>query len=144
MKRIKIIVSLILAMCLTFCAVGCGQSDEFEDFDPIGVRIVENAAGAQYETNIDDKEITQKLWNRFIDLDIDDEEEGEIGSAYIYLCFYDDSETTLGVFTIYENGSCCLGEDFDTFYVVDDGVQVYIDLCDIYTEYTNNNEKETA
>ncbi len=140
MKNIKSLISIFVIICLCFCMAGCGEKDEFENFDPIGVRVVENAAGVQYETNIDDKAVTQRLWNRFIDLDIDEDEEGEMGSAYIYLCFYDDSETTLGVFTIYENGSCCLGEDFDTFYVVEDGVQVYLDLSEIYTEYTNNKQ----
>ncbi|MDO4607822.1 MAG: hypothetical protein Q4B40_01350 [Clostridia bacterium] len=139
MKNIKSIISVFVICCLCFCMIGCAEDDEF---DPIGVRVVENISGKQYEGSVNDKETTQKLWNRFIDLDIDEEEKGEMGTAYIYFCFYDDAGSNLGIFTMYENGSCCLGEDFETFYVIPDGVQVYTDLCGIYTEYKQNNKEK--
>ena len=49
--------------------------------------------------------------------------------------FYDENEDTFLIFTIYENGSCCLGEDYEDFYKVTDGRQKYIDLCDLYSSF---------
>ncbi len=140
MKKIKLAVSVILAFCLMLCLLGCAETDEFEGFDPIGVRVVENVSGVTYQTDIDDKEYVDKLWNKFKRLDTDDYEDGEMGSSYIYMCFYD-AEQTLAVFTMYNNGSCCLGEDFKTFYAIKNGVQAYLDFCEIHTEYLDTSGK---
>lgn len=141
MKKIKSLLAVILTLCLAFCFAGCG--DEYDNFEPVGVQIIESIAGVQYEVNIDDLKTTKKMWSTFDTLTIDTEKEAEMGSAYLYLCFYDEDQSTLGIFTIYDNGSCCLGEDFQTFYAVDNGEQVYLDLCDIYTEYVSENRNES-
>lgn len=138
MKKIKIIFSILLAIGLLICTAGCAEADDFNGFDPTAVRVVEKAEGVQYDTTIEDKEVTQKLWNRFKEIDISEEPDGTIGSAYIYLCFYNDNDSRLGVFTLYDNGSCCLGEDFNTLYTVANGRETYLDLCDIYDEYVNS------
>ena len=49
--------------------------------------------------------------------------------------FYDEDKSTLLIFTIYDNGSCCLGREYEEFYTVEDGRQKYIDLCEFYEAY---------
>ncbi len=132
MRLFKNILAIIISVCLIFCLVGC--DDEYDNFNPVGVRVVEAIGGAQYETQIDDEKTAKKMWKIFDTLSID-ETKAEMGTAYIYLCFYNEDQSTLGIFTIYENGACCLGEDFETLYNVIDGENVYLELCDIYTEY---------
>ncbi len=133
MKLLKNVIALFLAFCLMLCLVGCG--DEYDDFKPVGVRVVESIGGTQYETMIEDEEIAKQMWNTFEDIEIDIETEAEMGSSYLYMCLYNEDQSTLAIFTIYENGACCLGEDFTTFYTVTDGINVYLELCDIYTSY---------
>ncbi len=136
MKLLKNTVIFILGICLLLSFTGCGQKDEYDSFDPVGVRVVESIGGTQLETVIDDEEIAKKMWNVFDTLTIDTEKRGEMGSSYIYMCFYSEDQSTLGIFTIYENGACCLGEDFSSFYTVYDGENVYMELLDIYTDYS--------
>ncbi len=138
MKIFKSLLSIVISVCLALCMVGCG--DEYDNFDPVGVRIVESIGGSQFETVIDDAKTAKKMWKVFDTLVIDDTTPAEMGTAYIYMCFYNEDQSTLGIFTVYENGACCLGEDFKTFYNVDDGEKVYLELCDIYTEYEADNK----
>ena len=138
MNNLKRVIAVIMSVCLMLCFVGCGEGDEYDNFDPVGVRVVESIGGTQFETVIDDEKITKKMWNTFDNLVIDTESRGEMGSSYIYMCFYNEDQSTLGIFTIYENGACCLGEDFERFYTVTDGEEIYMELCDIYTSYNAN------
>lgn len=133
MKEIKKIIALLLMLCFMFCMTGC--KDEFDNFDPVGLRVVDCIRGTQYETEIDDEDMADQLWEKFKSLDIDTETPSEMGTSYLYMCFYSEDQSTLAIFTIYDNGACCLGEDFETFYTVNDGVAAYMELCDIYTSY---------
>ena len=135
MKKIKSTLAILLSVLLLFCMVGCGEGDAYDNFVPAGVRVVESINGAQFETLVEDAAIAQKMWDKFDDLTIDTETRGEIGSGYLYMCFYNADQSTLAIFTIYDNGSCCLGEDFASFYTVEDGANMFVELCDIYTEY---------
>lgn len=141
MKIFKNVLVIVISACLLLCMVGCG--DEYDNFKPVGVRVVESIAGSQYETLIDDAKTAQKMWKVFDTLVIDESTTAEMGTAYIYMCFYNEDQSTLGIFTIYENGVCCLGEDFKTFYTVEDGVNVYLELCDIYTAYEPDKDTES-
>ena len=136
MKNIKKILALVVAVCLMFCMTACGEGDEYDNFDPVGVRVVETIGTAQFETVIEDKETTQKMWETFDQLSINTEKRAEMGSSYIYMCFYNEDESTLAVFTIYENGACCLGEDFSSFYEVYDGEEEFMKFYEIYTSYS--------
>ncbi len=137
MKILKNTVVLILSICLLLTFVGCAEKkDEYDSFEPVGVTVVESIGSTQYETSIDDKEIAQKMWNVFANLELNLDERGEMGSSYIYMCFYNEDQSTLAIFTIYENGDCCLGEDFSNFYTVYNGEDVYMELLDIYTDYS--------
>lgn len=136
MKILKNTVILIISLCLLFNCVGCGQEDELDSFEPVGVTVVESIGTTQFETNIDDPKIAKKMWDVFANLDINLDERGEMGSSYIYMCFYNEDQSTLAVFTIYENGVCCLGEDFSSFYKVYNGEDIYMQLLDIYTDYS--------
>ena len=141
MKILKNALTVIISICLVFCLVGCG--DEYDNFDPVGVSIVESLSGKQYETLIDDEKTAKKMWRIFDSLVVNDDAEAELGTAYIYMCFYNEDKSTLGIFTIYENGTCCLGEDFETLYTVNDGENVYMELCDIYTAYEADDSTES-
>lgn len=142
MKILKNVCAILLIVSLSLGLIGCAEGDEYDNFDPVGVRVVEAISGAKYETVIEDEKTTKKMWNQFDSLVIDTEKRGEMGTAYLYMCFYNEDQSTLGIFTIYENGSCCLGEDFENFYTVQNGENIYLELCDIYTEYEAENETD--
>lgn len=136
MKILKKTTALLLLLCLMLCASGCADDyEDYNNFKPAGVYIVDCINGENYETNIDDADYADKMLKEFKKLEIDTATEGEIGSAYLYMRFYDEDQSTLLIFTIYENGSCCLGEDYEEFYKVTNGRQKYIDLCDMYATY---------
>ena len=138
MNICKKIVTLMLAMALCFCIVGCGEESEYPDYDnfePAGVYIVDLIGGEKYKKNIDDPEFAKTMFEAFDALEVKTEEEGEIDAAYLYLRFYNADLSTYIIFTIYENGSCCLGEEFKDFYKVENGRQAYIDLCELYESY---------
>ncbi len=135
MKIFKNTIIFVLSICLLVSFVGCGEKDEYDSFEPAGVLIVESIGGTQFETNIEDEELTKKLWDTFDNLYIDLEQRGKMGSSYIYMCFYNEDESTLAIFTIYENGACCLGEDFENFYTVQNGEDAYMEFAELYTDY---------
>ena len=138
MNILKRAIALILVLCLAFCTVGCAGEEKYEEYDnfkPAGVYIVDCISGKQYETHIEDEKYANVMLDAFKELTIDTNTEGEIGAAYLYLRFYDETQSTMLIFTIYDNGSCCLGEDYQEFYTVEDGMQKYIDLCELYEEY---------
>lgn len=137
MNSLKKIFALLLAMCLILCVVGCEESYEpYDNFEPAGVLVIDYLNGTKYETHIDDADYAEVMLKEFKKLDINTLEEGELDSAYLYLRFYDEDQSTLLIFTIYENGSCCLGEEYDELYKVTDGRQKYIDLCALYESYS--------
>lgn len=136
MKKLKNIIAIVLSLCIVFCVTGCSEeTDPYDNFKPIGVYVVENMGSRQFESHIEDKELTQKMWQVVDKLNIDETKRGSMGSAYIYMCFYDENESTLGIFTIYENGSCCVGEEFENFYTVVDGENVFMEFYNLYTSY---------
>ncbi len=147
MKIIRLAISVLLAISLTLCLFGCSElpaDDGLDSFEPVGVVVVERTAFGSYKTQIDDLETTQKLWERFRELEIKEDTSATKGSAYVYLCFYDESQNNLGIFTIYDNGSCCVGENLTTFYTVENGVQAYLDFGNIYKEYYETLEENKS
>lgn len=136
MKILKKYIAIILTLGLMLCLVGCSERyDAYDNFNPAGVLIVDCLNGVQYETDIDDADFADKMLSAFKKLNIDTSTEGEIGTAYLYMEFYDEDKSTLLIFTIYDNGSCCLGREYEEFYTVEDGRQKYIDLCEFYEAY---------
>lgn len=136
MNTLKRIMTSILVVCLVFCAVGCAETDEtYDNFKPAGVLIVDCISGDQHETNIENADYAQQMLDAFEELTIDTNTAGEMGTAYLYMRFYDESQTTFLIFTIYDNGSCCLGEEFYDFYTVVNGRQAYVDLCELYESF---------
>ena len=51
MKILKNLLTIVISVCLVFSLVGCG-ADEYDNFDPVGVRVVESISGTQFETLI--------------------------------------------------------------------------------------------
>ena len=139
MNTLKRTLALITVIALMLFSVGCSESnDDYDNFKPAGVFIVDCMGEDKYETDIDNAEHAEEMLNEFKKLEIDTDSEGEIGSAYLYMRFYDENSDTFLIFTIYENGSCCLGEDYENFYKVTDGRQKYIDLCGLYESYESD------
>lgn len=140
MNNLKKSFVLILALCLLALTTGCGENsyDEYDNFSPSGVYVVDCINGENYETDIENADAAEKILSEFKKLDINTEVDGEMSTSYLYLRFYDEEKDTFLIFTIYDNGACCLGEDFEEFYVVTGGRQAYIDLCDLYAEYIEN------
>lgn len=140
MNCLKKSFALILTVCILLLTVGCGEKsyDEYDNFSPAGVYVIDCINGANYETNIEDADAAEKILSEFKKLDINTSVDGEMSTSYLYLRFYDEEKATFLIFTIYDNGACCLGEDFEEFYTVTGGRQAYIDLCDLYAEYTEN------
>ena len=136
MNIFKKITTLVLTLCLIFCVVGCAEKyEKYDNFKPTGVYIVDCINGTQYKIDIDDAVYAQIMLDEFKKLDVNTSVEGEIDSSYLYLRFYNEDQSTFIIFTIYENGSCCLGEEFQDFYTVTGGRQAYIDLCNLYESY---------
>ena len=137
MNTFKKIFALLLALCCAFCVVGCEEKyDKYDDFEPAGVLVVDCINGNQYEKNIDNADFAEDMLNEFKRLDIDTDTDGKMGYSYLYMRFYDENQSTFLIFTIYDNGSCCLGEEYYDFYTVTNGRQAYIDLCEFYESYS--------
>ena len=133
-KSIAVILALAVCLCFVGCSTGSGY-DDYDDFEPAGVYIIDLIGGTKYPTNIDDPKFAQTMFDAFEALDIDTNTAGQIDASYLYLRFYNEDLSTYIIFTIYENGSCCLGEEFKEFYTVKNGRQAYIDLCELYESY---------
>lgn len=133
MNSLKRAIALLLVVCVAFCLVGCG--DAYSKFKPTGVDIIDRISDDQYEYSIDDEEITTQMWKIFKGLEIYENDEAELGEAYLHMTFYNENRATEAVFTIYENGSCCMGYDYQTLYTVENGRSAYIELCELYESY---------
>lgn len=127
-----------MVACVMLCFAGCG--DEYDNFKPAGVYIIDYISGTQYEYIVDDQETAEKMWKYFDKLEIYENEEAEIGGAYLFMKFYNKDGSTEAIFTIYENGSCCLARDYETLYTVENGRSAYIDLVEIYESYVPEKE----
>ena len=138
MNIFKKSMALIMTICLALYVTGCGQEasyPEYDNFEPAGVYINDFMGGEHYEKDIDDPAFAKKMFEKFDSLEINTDQEGELDSAYLYLRFYNEDYSTLIIFSIYENGSCCLGEEFENLYKVKDGRQAYIELVKLYESY---------
>lgn len=134
MKTLKKFTALLLCICFVLCLSGCGN-DVYDNFKPAIVEIVDCIGGDRYEYVIEDEELAKKMWKKFDSLTINEDETADAGSAYLYLEFYNKDKSTKAIFTIYENGVCCLGDDYETFYTVEKGRTAYVELCEIYETY---------
>ncbi len=130
MKTTKSVILTVVAIFMIF-AVGCGS----DGFKPTNLEM-EIAGNTDYTATkiCSDKKTTEKVWSLCTDILIDYDAEGEMGTEYIYVAFFDDDVKEYGVFTLYSNGSCCLAEDFDTFYKVKGGEKLYEKLFDYYKD----------
>lgn len=133
MNIFKRVTALLLVVCVAVCLVGCG--DAYSKFKPAGVDIIDRINGEQYEYSIDDEKTATEMWKIFKGLEIYEDDEAELGQAYLHMTFYNEDGSTEAVFTIYENGSCCLGYDYQTLYTVEGGRTAYIELCELYESY---------
>ncbi len=132
MKRVKSLISIILIFCFALSLAGCAE----DDFKPTGITVVENINGIKYEYPIENEAAVKKLWDKIADIEYDEEEAlGTKGSSYYYFYFYNADKDKRLIFTIYDNGSFCLDEEFDKLYVMSDGVQLYLDLEEMCKPY---------
>lgn len=133
MKKLKSAAIMLIAVCM-FLITGCG--DEFTptsmEFDIVG-----NSTYSATKV-CDDQKLTREVWKLCTDVIIDYDTEGEMGTEYIYVAFFDDQTDDYGVFTLYSNGSCCLAEEFDVFYSVKNGEKIYQELLEYYEQLPEN------
>lgn len=142
MKTLKKFTALLLGVCLIFCFVGCGDSDDaYDNFKPVGVEVIDCVRGDNYEVNIEDEDTAKELWSLYKSLEINEDSTAEMGTSYLYLRFYNKDASVEAIFTIYENGACCLGTEYETFYTVTGGSAAYIDMCEIYEMYVAEQEQ---
>lgn len=146
MNILKKGIAVFIALTLVLSLVGCAQGDdELSGFEPVGVRVVESIGGYTYDEVIEDKEFAQQLWDMYLDIDIDTETEAEMGSAYFYMCLYNEDQSTLMVFAIYDNGVCCFEDDnFNTLYTVENGEEVYQDFVECYSNYSSESTENSS
>lgn len=136
MNCLKKIIVLLLVCCTAFCCVGCGdrlvRGDTNYDLDIAGVYIEDYTGGRRYRYLIDDAKEAKQIFDAYLDLKIKDDPSAKAGASYITFRFYNEDVSEEALFTIYENGSCCIGRDYDTFYTVEKGRTAYMDLAELY------------
>lgn len=131
MRKAKSLILAFIAV-LTVFAVGCTNSDEFMPTN-LEMKTAGNSEYTAVKVCTDEKTV-KKIWSLCTDILIDYDTEGEMGTEYVYVAFFDDDVNEYGVFTLYNNGSCCLAEDFDTFYKVKGGENLFEKLFDYYKQ----------
>lgn len=129
---LKKIVASLLAACMIVSIAGCGGKTVEKTFVPAGVYIVDYINQKEYKYIIDDKEVATELWQKYATLEFAEDTTAEVGASYLLLRFYNEDVSEEVLFTIYENGSCCLGRDYDTVYKVENGRTAYVELVEIY------------
>lgn len=130
MKTLKAI-AITLVVVFTLLASGCGETN----FSPNSMEMEQHASGVDVVVKAsNDKKLTKNVWNLCTNVVIDETTEGEMGAEYIYVAFFSDKTKDYAVFTLYSNGSCCLGEEFDVFYEVKNGKEIYDELLEYYNE----------
>lgn len=144
MKTFRKITIFLLVISTVFCFVGCGErftrSDrlsEAQEIDVAGVYIEDYTGGKRYRYLIDDKTDANEIFNEFLSFDYQEDSTAKAGASYILFRFYDKEWKKECVYVIYENGVCCIGRDYDTFYTIENGRTVYMDLADMYENSEN-------
>lgn len=137
MKTLKKITSLLIVVGVMLSLIGC--KSDYDKFKPVGVYLVDCINEEKYEYIIEDKDTANRMWDVFYDLEIYEDAEAEMGTAYLFVKFYDEDLSEV-IFTIYENGTCCLNRDYKTFYTAENGRTAYIQLCSIYESYEATSE----
>jgi len=127
LKGIAITLSLVCVLML----VGCGESN----FSPDSFEMEYRTSQSKTEVKASsDEKLVNKVWKLCTGVSIDEAAEGEMGNEYIYVAFFNKNTEDYAVFTLYSNGACCLGEEFDVFYQLRDGEKIYKELLEIYNE----------
>lgn len=132
MNFLKKIATVLLVACMTVSLIGCGEKEVNNTFTPAGVYIVDYINSKEYKYIIDDPEVAAQMWQKYSTLNIIEDETAQVDASYLFLRFYNEDVSAEVIFTIYENGTCCLGRDYQTLYKVENGRTAYVELVEIY------------
>ena len=138
MKLLKKSVAIIMILCMVLSFAGCSKTT-YSNFDPSYAYLVDAINGETYEYEILSEEVVDEMWTIFQNLELEESDTAEKGEAYVLIKFYDKDENTI-MFTIYNNGTCCLNRDYDVFYSSENGRSAYADLSKIFETYAGTNE----
>lgn len=131
MKVFTKIVAVLMAICMFVCLVGCTKEVD-NSFVPAGVYVIDYINETEYKYVIDDPEATAKIWQKYATLTMTEDATAEIDTSYLLLRFYNEDVSEEVVFTIYQNGTCCLGRNYDELYKVENGRTAYVELVELY------------
>ena len=86
---------MALAVCICFvgCSTGSGY-DDYDDFEPAGVYIIDLIGGTKYPTNIDNPKFAQTMFDAFESLEIDTNTEGKIDIPTLVTLYMQASDFT--------------------------------------------------
>ncbi|MBQ2933949.1 MAG: hypothetical protein IJE02_05015 [Clostridia bacterium] len=131
MKYFKKIVAVLLVASMCISLVGCTK-EVGNSFVPAGVYIIDYINETEYKYVIDDVEATATIWQKYATLTMSEDDTAQIDTSYLFLRFYNEDLSEEVVFTIYQNGTCCLGRNYDQLYKVENGRTAYVDLVELY------------
>ena len=131
MKYFKKIVAVLLVASMCISLVGCTK-EVSNSFVPAGVYIIDYINETEYKYVIDDVEATATIWQKYATLTMSEDDTAQIDTSYLFLRFYNEDLSEEVVFTIYQNGTCCLGRNYDQLYKVENGRTAYVDLVELY------------
>ena len=131
MKTLKKVAIILLVVCMSVCFFGCG--DEFDRFKAAGVYIIDYTGGNQYTYIIDHATDANAILDKVKELKYEEDETAQPSTSYLLFRFYNDDVSKEVLFTIYDNGTCCLSR----VYTVEKGKTAYIELARMYEASTN-------
>lgn len=138
MKILKKALVIIMVLCMVLSFAGCAKVT-YDNFDSKYAYLIDAINGETYEYEILSEEVVDEMWEIFQGVELEESDTAEIGEAYILIKFYDENENTI-LFTVYNNGTCCLNRDYDVLYASENGRTAYADLSKIFETYAGTNE----
>ena len=140
MRILKNAVLILLVLTSAFCFIGCdkrgerGASLSLDDFVVDNVYIEDYTGGRRYRYLVEDPDEAKAIFDKCTDLEFYEDPEAVVGASYILFRFQNKEVTKKVYFTIYENGTCCISDDYKTLYTIEKGRSAYIDLATMYEE----------
>lgn len=123
--------SVIFLTVLMIFAVGCA-----EEFEPASVQIEYGVDKGYFNVKESDSELTvREIWKYYEDeIEVTEKVDSDKVYPYIYLRFFDEDKKKSVILTVFDDGTCCIGDDMETTYTVTNGRNVYLQLCEFYED----------
>lgn len=133
------IYTLVAVLLIAAVAVGCtftGATDDNATFTPDTVAMVQPLSSAFPPDAITDADTVEYLWNLYQSFNFDGTAEtiGKENVWSIAVAFSNSATDESESFTIHQGGLCVLGEDYETYYILVDGANIYNDFLRCFEE----------